>query len=402
MTPLALVLLLTTPAADWPQFRGPAHDGHSAEAGFDWDWRKAPPREAWAVPVGRGFAGVAVSGGSVFVLHTADGREVLDAFDPATGQRKWRAAGAVSANDGPNCTPIVHAGRVFTFGAGGELAATDAATGRRLWARNVLREFAAPPGYFGVGAGPIVLGDVLVVNVGAKRAGIVGFDPATGKDLWTATGDGPGYSSPAPITLGGKPHAAVFTRAGLVLPIGEAIAVVHAAGGVATTHPFRSRLDASVNAAAPVVAGDEVFLSAQYGTGAVLLKLAAGKEPAEGWADDRSLTCHFNTPVKVGGHLYGVHGRQEGGAELRCVEWATGAVKWANDGFGCAHLIHVDGGLLAVTEAGGLVRVAADPAGYREAGHVRLLPGLTRAAPALADGRLYVRDDTTLACWRLK
>jgi outer membrane protein assembly factor BamB len=126
-------------------------------------------------------------------------------------------------------------------------------------------------------------------------------------------------------------------------------------------------------------------------------------ELTEVWANDTSLSSQYDTPVKVGDHLFGLHGRQDqGSANLVCVEWKTGAVKWTRKTFGVAHLIAVDGGVLALTEGGELVRFAATEKEYQEVGRAKVLDGLTRAAPALADGRLYLRNDRTLACVKLK
>lgn len=396
-----LVLPLPLPAADWPQHHGPARDGHSPETGLTWTWGKDGPPVAWRADVGAGFAGVAAAGGKVFLFHRVGDREVLAALDPAAGREAWayrartRYADDFGFDDGPRCVPVVAGGRVFALGADGDLHAVNAADGAKLWHRHLRTDYAAPKGYFGVAAGPVVVGDRLLVNVGAKGAGIVAFDVATGKELWKATDDPGSYSSANVVTLDGKPFAVFFTRTGLVV-------LDPGTGAVRNRLPFRSRLDASVNAAAPVVKGDEVLLTASYGTGAAVWKLG-GPGPEEVWANDRSLSCHYNTPVRVGEYLYGVHGRQEGGAaELRCVEWKTGAVKWAVPRFGLASLIAVDGGLLAVTEGGELVRFAADPAAYMEAGRAKVLDGVVRAAPALADGRLYVRDEKRLACVSLK
>lgn len=395
--PLSLPLL----AADWPQHLGPNRDGHSSETGLNWTWGKGGPPVAWKKDVGSGFAGVAAAGGKVFLFHRVGDQEVLAALDPATGNEAWaykartKYVDDFGFDDGPRCVPVVADGRVFALGPNGDLHAVNAADGAKLWSRNVRTDYGAPKGYFGVAAGPVVIGTHLLVNVGAKGAGVVAFDTATGKELWKATDDPGSYASANVVALEGKLFAVFFTRSGLVV-------LDPASGAVRYKLPFRSRLDASVNAAAPVVKGDEVLLTASYGTGASLWKLG-GKEPEEVWANDRSLSCHYNTPVLVGDYLYGVHGRQEGGgAELRCVEWKTGAVKWSVPRFGVASVIAVDGGLLAVTEGGELLRFAADPAAYKEAARAKVLDGVIRAAPALSDGRLYVRDEKRLVCVKLK
>src|SRR5205085_2306947 len=100
-------------------------------------------------------------------------------------------------------------------------------------------------------------------------------------------------------------------------------------------------------------------------------------------------------------------GRQEQGAALRCVEWKTGEVKWHKEGFGCAWLIAADGMLIAVQESGEVALLEASPEGYREQGRFAAFAKPTqagkflRAAPALAEGVLYVRDAHKLAAWRV-
>src|SRR5262249_20907071 len=138
-----------------------------------------------------------------------------------------------------------------------------------------------------------------------------------------------------------------------------------ATGRVLHQRRFRARINESVNAATPLIANDQIFLSASYGTGALLLNWNRG-EPRDVGVNDKSLSSHYNTPVKVGEFLYGIHGRQEYGADLRCVEWASGNVRWSKAGFGCAALIAADGMLIAVAESGALVLLEPSPEAYRE------------------------------------
>jgi outer membrane protein assembly factor BamB len=392
---------LLTKADDWPQYLGPHRDGTSAATGLNWNWPSEGPPVVWSREVGAGFAGVVVADEKVILFQRIDNEEVVEQLDAATGKPLWTFAYRTRYVDdfgfdpGPRATPLVADGRVFTLGANGDLHGLDAASGAKRWHRNLLAEYGANKGYFGVACSPLLADGLLLVNVGGKRAGIVAFDPATGNEVWKATDDAASYSSPTLGTIGGKQRAVFFTRAGLQ-------ALDPKTGAVAYSYPWRSRLDASVNAATPLVYNGDVFLTASYGTGAVLLR-PTGNDLAEVWSNDRSLSSHYNTPVRTGEFLYGVHGRQEGGAaQLRCVAWATGEVKWSRPRFGCASLIAVDGGLLAVTEGGELVRFDADPAKYVERGRVKILNSVTRAAPALAEGRLFVRDSDRLVCLNLR
>jgi len=396
-----LLAVSSATAADWPQFHGPARDGHSAEVGLNWAWPKDGPAVAWTCDAGRGWAGPVVAGGRVILFHRVGADEVVAALDPATGAEQWafryraKYRDDFGFDDGPRATPVAAGGRVFTLGANGDLHGLDLATGKLLWTRPLLADYAAGKGFFGVACSPVVAGGKLLVNVGGKGAGIVAFDPATGKEVWKATDDAASYSSPTVAEVGGKTLALFLTREGLV-------ALDPETGKVAYTHPWRPRLNESVNAATPLAWKGDIFLTVSYGTGAVLLR-PKGTDLEEVWASDKAMSCQYNTPVRVGDYLYGSHGRVDAKAvELRCVEWKTGAVKWARPKFGPATLIAVDGGLLALTEAGDLVRFDASPDALTERARATILGSPVRAAPALADGRLYARDGSKLVCVKLK
>jgi outer membrane protein assembly factor BamB len=401
-TLVALAAVLAgTAAADWPQFLGPNRDGASAETGLAATWPADGPKRVWERPAGAGFSGPVVAGGRVVVFQRVGGEEVVECLEAATGQPVWRVGAKTDYVDdfgfdeGPRSTPLVAGGRAYTLGAAGRLACLNFENGQTVWERNVIADYQVPKGFFGVATSPILEGDRLIVNVGGKEAGVVAFDAGTGKEVWRATRDPASYSSPTAATLAGKRTVVFLTREGLV-------GLDPADGAVRFQRHWRARLHASVNAATPLVAGNEVFVSASYSTGAGLFEVTA-EGLREVWANDRSLSSHYNTPVQRGGYLYGIDGRQEGGAaELRCVEWKTGKVVWSKEEFGCATLTLVDGNVLALNERGELLLIEATPAGYREKARAAVLGNPCRAAPALADGRLYARDGKKVVCLDLR
>jgi outer membrane protein assembly factor BamB len=120
------------------------------------------------------------------------------------------------------------------------------------------------------------------------------------------------------------------------------------------------------------------------------------------WSNDRSLSCHFGTPVVHDGCLYGFHGRQETGTEMRCVDLKTGRVHWSKEGFGCGSMILAEGNLIVLSEGGELVLVEGKSNKYREKARAAVLTGPCRASMALANGRLYARDNKKLVCWKMK
>ena len=396
-------LALATPlfAADWPQFHGPGRDNQSAETGLNWNWPKDGPPIAWKIEVGQGWAGPVVAGERVILFHRVENDEVIACLDPATGKEKWkftyrtRYRDQFGFDEGPRATPVIAGDKLFTLGANGDLHGLELATGKKLWSRNLLADYDASKGFFGIASSPIVVGGKLLVNVGGRGAGIVAFDPTTGKELWKANNDAASYSSPTVAEIDGKTLALFLTREGLVM-------LDPNTGKIGYTFPWRPRLNESVNAATPLVWKNDIFITVSYGTGAILLR-PKGAELEELWSGDKSMSCQFNTPVRVGEYLYGAHGRVDArNVDMRCVEWKTGAVKWSQPKFGSTTVIAVDGGLIGMTEAGDLVRFDSSPEAFKETARATILSSPTRAAPALADGRLYARDGKHLVCVKLK
>ncbi len=403
--PLVLTFTLTlTPllsAADWPQLHGLARDGHSAEKGLNWNWPRGGPKVLWKLDVGSGWAGPVVAGERLIFFHRVGNEEIVLCLDPVTGKEKWKHRYTTkyrddfNFDDGPRATPTVAGTKVFTLGANGDLSGLDLATGKALWHRNLLEQYKPRKGFFGAACSPLVMGERVLVNVGGKNAGVIALDASTGKELWKSTSDGASYSSPTTAELDGKPVAVFLTRAGLRV-------LEPATGKSLYDFPWKPRIEASVQAATPLVWKNEIFLTVSYATGAALLKANKG-ELEEVWSGDKALSSQYNTPVRVGDYLYGTHGRSDvGTAALRCVEWKSGAVKWSEANFGVASVIAVDGGILALTEGGDLVRFDAAPGGYKERARAMILAKPVRAAPALANGRLFARDAKQLICVSLK
>jgi outer membrane protein assembly factor BamB len=396
-------------AQDWPQILGPNRNGIYSGPPIVASFPRSGPPLLWKRDVGAGFAGPAVVGDRLVLFHRVNNRETVEAMDALTGRTIWRFDYPTSYRDdvgfdeGPRAIPVIAGGRVFTHGADGWLHGLDFATGRVLWSSDTRRVFDAPKGYFGVASSPVVDANRVLVNVGGRKGlgpptpgeggGIVAFDAATGKTLWTATSDEPSYSAPVVADINTQHTAVFFTRTGLV-------AVDPASGKVLYQHRWRARQAASVNAATPVVAGDQIFLSASYGTGAVLLKVV-NNQVTPIWSGDESLSNHYSTSVLKDGYLYGFDGRQEFGQSLRCVELATGKVMWNVDGFGAGSLLIAGDTLVITRESGELALAPASPRGFRFNARAPLVRGVVRAYPALANGRYYVRNEGQLAAFDL-
>lgn len=403
-TGLLLFLIVFNPSAahadDWPQFLGPKRNATSLETNSPAPWPADGPKVLWLRDVGAGFAGPAVVDDRLFLFHRIGGEELLECLNASTSKPVWtntaptRYRDDFGFDDGPRAVPTVDGGQVFALGAEGGLRCVELATGKTLWLRALLKELEADKGFFGVACAPLVVSNVVIINIGGSGGrGIVGLDRKTGREIWKATDHEASYSAPVLMTVDGKIMVLCFTRAGLV-------GLEPISGKVLFEVPWRSRSAASVNAAAPVVWGNRVLITASYDTGAKLLSISDGK-PTEIWSNDDSLSSHYPTPVWAEGHLFGFHGRQESGADLRCIEAETGKVLWSKNGLGIGHLIRIGKRLLVLAENGELLLMSTNPAKPEILARGQIVGLGVRAAPAYSNGRLYARSPKKLVCVKL-
>jgi outer membrane protein assembly factor BamB len=281
------------------------------------------------------------------------------------------------------------------------LTCLDAASGKRLWQRNTHADFGAKTGYFGAGSSPIVVGKLVIVNVGGgeKEAGIVAFSVATGETVWTKTSERASYSSPVLVSIADVPHLLVITRYRVILldPVTGAIRWQFAFGARGPT----------VNAANPLAITDKngkahLLVTASYGIGSLYGSFdKAGMTKV--WAGSDSLASQYCTPIARGGFLFAIDGRDDGPpGDFKCIKQADGEVLWREPNFGYGSLIFADGKIIATKVDGELVLIQPDMAGMKVLARARPFTGTIRALPALAAGKLYVRDEHTLKCLSVK
>src|ERR1043165_31799 len=207
-----LMLVLLVPCAyaeDWPQWLGPRRDGSSTEKVAAW---KEALKVLWTKPVGEGHSSPVVADGKVYLLTKVKDKseEQLTAFDAVKGDVVWEQAYERSPfkslfGNGPRGTPAVVDGKVYTFGITGVLTCWDAKSGKQAWQKDTLTEFGAKNLFFGLSGSPLIDGDKVFVNVGAKddkkhakegSNSIVAFNKKDGSVVWHNLDDGASYSSP--------------------------------------------------------------------------------------------------------------------------------------------------------------------------------------------------------------
>jgi outer membrane protein assembly factor BamB len=401
---LAIAMTAGTPAAvqaaDWPQFLGPTRNGISSETGLLDKWPEGGPKALWRVPGGVGMSGLAISGGRLLTLVQKDGQQFVLALDAVTGKPLWQTPVASEyknqMGDGPRATPATSGDQVFVFTGEGILAALAVSDGKVQWSHNVVEELKGKPAEYGMACSPLVVGEHVIITAGAPGAAVVAYEKQGGKLAWKAGDDPAGYSSPALLHVGGREQVVAFTGA-------SAIGLVPNTGALLWRYPYATDFDCNI--ATPLAVDGKVFVSSGENHGSALLSLEkSGDEFAvkEAWTSQGAasvLRNEWQTSILLDGHLYGFDNVGSAGpvTHLTCVNAATGKRVWQQPRFGKGNMIAADGKLWIATMKGELVVVRATPMAYDELGRGEFV-GSTRQAPALADGRLYLRDDAEIVC----
>ncbi len=394
---LSLALLAAGPAAalDWPQFRGVNRDGVSAETDLPRSWPAEGPRVLWKRAIGEGYSGISVTGDRLYTMDSDETAEYVLALEAGSGKEVWRVPAGPklidSMGNGPRTTPTLDGGTVYAMGSHGRLLALKAADGAKIWEVDLPQAFGAKRPNWGYSGSPLIDGDLLILEVGGKDGrGVVAFEKTTGKVRWGALDGDAAYSSPVMMTIGGIKQYVVPRRAG------SQTVALRPDGSVLWTHPGPF----SVIASALFIPPDKVYVSGGDDAGAVLMKIKTegGKATVEELWQIRTMKNHFNNAVLVGSYLYGFDN-----ATFKCLSVATGEQAWASRGLGKGSLLTADGDLLIVlSDTGTLLLVEANPNAYTELARFQVMEGKAWTAPALANGRLYVRDHDEIVALELK
>ena len=392
LSALATVAWLVTSSAvladDWPRWRGPNLDGISKESGWLAQWPADGPRQLWKASVGIGYSSMSVSQNRLFTLGNTNDKDSVYCLDAVTGKELWKHTYPCPAKDpqgyhGPRCTPTVDGDRVYSLSRHGHLFCLDATSGKVVWSKDFGKDYGAKPPMWGFAGSPLIEGNWLITEVGGNGSSVVAFDKRTGAEVWKAGADPVAYSSIVPFDHAGQRCLAVFSAAGIVGRSAKD-------GQELWRHPWKTSYD--VNAATPVIHDGKVFISSGYNKGCALIELTSGG-PKVIW-QNKNMRNHVATCVLWKDHLYGF---DEG--ELKCLEWATGTEKWADQNYGKGSLFLAGDKFIVYGDKGRVAVVEPSVEACKEIAGVQVLGGKdTWAVPVLANSRLYCRSQQDLVC----
>lgn len=360
----------------WPQWRGPDLDGISKETRWN---AEGEGKVLWTKAVGMGYSTVSIADGRLFTIgHDKDAQQdTVYCLDAQTGKQHWShefasKTMAKAHKGGSLTTPSIDGELVYVLNREGHYFCFTADKGKLKWKKNMVKEHGAKVPTWGFAASPLILEDLVVVNVGP----VVAYTKK-GRVKWKSKDYGHAYSTPAVFEHGGKRRFAVFNGDGLV--------ILDPRNGKEIAHSaWKTRYD--VNAATPVVIGDKIFISSGYNRGCSMLRFD-GKKLETLW-ENREMRNHMSGCVHYKGHLYGFDE-----TIFKCLA-LDGEVAWSKRGLGKGAMVLAGDKLLMLTRRGDLAIAAASPEGYKELSRTRVLNdgAVQWTTPVLCGGLVYCRS----------
>jgi outer membrane protein assembly factor BamB len=352
------------------------------------------------VELGPSYSGPIVSGERVFTTETSQQTtESLFALERATGRKLWQKSweGALSVpffakanGDWIRSTPACDDATVFVSGMRDVLAAFDAATGEERWRVDFVTRYNTPLPAFGYVCSPLVTVDAIYTQAGAA---VVRLDKKTGATVWRALDDGGGmwgsaFSSPILTELQGKQQLIVQTRtllAGLDPADGKTL--------------WSQKIEAfrGMNILTPTIWQGCVFTTA-YGGKAQLYEIAREGDawkPRLRW--EQKTQGYMSSPVVIGDHAY-LHLKNQ---RFTCLDLKTGESRWTTTPFGQYwSLIGRGDRLLALDERGTLYLIRANPEKFELLSERKVSDQPAWAHLAIVGGEIYIRELKALTCWK--
>jgi outer membrane protein assembly factor BamB len=377
----------------WTNFRGPRRDGKYDEASVATNWPAGGLPVVWKQPVGVGHASFVVADGKAYTIEQRRGQEVVAAYDINNGHelwtQKWNAEFADSTGDGPRATPTWDQGRIYALGATGELRCLDANTGAVVWGKNILNDNQSKNLPWAQAASPLIVDDkVVVLPGGANGKSVVAYNKMTGAPVWKVLDDPQAYVSPMLVELAGR-------RQIIVVSSYRVVGLAPENGSLLWSYTWDT--DNGINVSQPIVVDrNRFFISSGYGKGAAVVEVkgSGNSYTASTIWENKNMKNKFNSSVLHNGYVYGL---DEG--ILVCLDVNTGERKWKDGRYGYGQVVLAGNHLIVTSDQGDVALVNASPDKYTEVARFTALSGQTWNYPAIAGGKLLVRNSNEMAAF---
>jgi outer membrane protein assembly factor BamB len=396
---IGCVILISTSfvlAQDWPQWRGPNRDGKVSGFTAPREWPKELTQR-WKKNVGFGDSTPALVGDRLYVFTRQGENEVILCLDAGSGNELWQkkytaqaVTGAAARHPGPRSSPTVVNGKVLTIGVGGVLSCLDKNNGNLVWRKDPFPKVV--PRFFAA-MSPIVVDGMVIAHLGGEGNGaIIAYDLATGNEKWRWGDEGPNYGSPVLMTVGG-------TRQ-IVTPTEKSVVGIGVADGKLLWQIPSKPPRMSYNAATPIVDGQTVFYAAKgRGTKALKIERKGNSFTANELWSNGELGVQFNTPVLRDNLIFGLTDRNN----LFCINAQNGRTAWVDEnacgrrGFGS--IVSAGSCLVVSNNDSDLIVFKPDGKAYNEIARYKVAETEIYAHPVIANKRIFVKDQDSVALW---
>ena len=411
ITILAAILTTSAMAEQWPQYHGANSNRTTTEKVTNTDWKSTAPKKLWKANTPTGFSSFIVAGGNAYTViqEEIDGipSEVCIAFDAEEGTTQWKAnldmwrisngggnAGAPDnrGGDGPRSTPAYADGHVYCYTSDIRLVCLSAEDGSEIWAVEVAKKHGGKNIRWENASAPVIEEDLVIVQGGGPEQSFLAFDKKKGSLKWKSGSYTMTHATPVATTINNQRQILFFCQEGMV-------SVDPRDGSKLWSHKFPFKVS---TAASAVVEDDIVYFAAGYGVGSTAIKVAKDNSTTQLWFSEgnKPITNHWSTPLVRDGHLYGMFGFKEyAKGPLKCIELATGKVKWEQPGYGPGGVCLAGDTLVCLGDAGQVTLVKATPESYQELARMdNAVSGKCWSSPVLSDGKIYIRSTVEAAC----
>ena len=417
---LAISLVSFCSADDWLQWRGTNRDGKWTESGIISEFSKEDLKPIWKRSIGTGYSSPTVVGNSVLLMDYDEKKqeESVRCYDAKTGETKWEhtydAPYTISYTAGPRSSVTIDQGLAYALGAMGRLHCIDVASGEIKWDKNLndlykISEDKRMP-IWGIASSPLVYKDVLIVQIGAKDASVIGLNLNTGEEVWKALSDPGQYSSPVLVKQNDKEVVVCWT--------GASVAGLNPQNGeVYWRHKFLPKR-MPIGVATPVIKDNKIFMTSFY-DGSMMLEMSEDKMAVkqlwhlvgENERSTEAIHSIISTPIWIEDHIYGV----DSYGELRCISAADGSRVWEDltavkkSRWGTIHFVSHGEDTWMLNEQGELMIGELSPSGLNVKSRASVLEanqmrqpnrqgGVVWSHPAFANKCVYLRNDKELIC----
>ncbi len=401
--------------AQWPGWGGPNRDFKSDAKGLADSWPETGPKQLWSRDLGDGYSSIAVDGGQLYTMYRNGDDEVVVAMNAKDGKTVWEYkydSGVKRKEDakdkekdqdkkksdtnfetrygtGPNSTPLIHGGKVYTLGVNGLLHCLDQKTGKIIWSQDLIKDHGAKYPDFGFSSSPIVYKNTLISAVGGEGSGMMAFDLNSGSVIWKKNDFLDTYASPILIQVGGQDQVVLLTDR-------EVVGVDPTNGDLLWQHEHVNQWKTNINTPLWNKKG-LLYITAGGEAGSRLLKIKRKgnkTEVKEVWANKKMALGQCNV-IEIDDHYYGFTGGHQG-AIMSAIDAKTGKIAWRERGYKRSMMVHADGKLIIIDEDGNLSLAKATPKEFKVLSKAELFKNKSWTIPTVVGKTLYIRDKKTV------